>query len=50
MCEDNSVAPNEVAASYYRNLGIHVTKEYETNTGRPVMIVRNGTVIEALFA
>jgi hypothetical protein len=39
-----------VAASYYRYLGIDVTKEYETNTGRPVMIVRNGKVIERLVA
>ena len=43
-------SPDDVAASYYRNLGIDVTKEYETNTGRPVMIVRNGKVIEGLFA
>lgn len=43
-------SPDDVAASYYRNLGIDVTKEYETNTGRPVMIVRNGKPIDGLFA
>ena len=43
-------SPDDVAASYYRNLGIDPTREYETNTGRPVMIVRNGKVIEGLFA
>lgn len=43
-------SPDDVAASYYRNLGIDITKEYETNTGRPVMIVRHGKVIDGLFA
>ncbi len=42
--------PDDVAASFYHNLGIDHTKEYQTNTGRPVMIVREGNVIEELFA
>ena len=42
--------PDDVAASFYHALGIDPTKEYETNTGRPVMIVRDGTVIPDLFA
>ena len=32
------------------NLGIDQTKEYHTTTGRPVMIVRDGTVIRSLFS
>lgn len=43
-------APDDVAASFYRNLGIDHTKEYHTDTGRPVMIVRNGKVIDKLFS
>lgn len=43
-------SPDDVAASFYHNLGIDSTHEYETNTGRPVMIVRNGKVIKELFA
>lgn len=43
-------SPDDVAASFYHNLGIDHTKEYHTNTGRPVMIVREGHVIEELFA
>ncbi len=43
-------SPDDVAASFYHNLGIDHTKEFHTNTGRPVMIVRDGTVIESLFA
>ncbi len=43
-------SPDDVAASFYHNLGIDHTKEYHTNTGRPVMIVREGNVINELFA
>lgn len=43
-------SPDDVAASFYKNLGIDHTKEYHTNTGRPVMIVRDGNVIPELFA
>jgi len=42
-------SPDDVAASFYHTLGIDPRKEYETNTGRPVMIVRDGTVIPELF-
>lgn len=43
-------SPDDVAASYYYNLGIDHTKEYRTATGRPVMIVRHGEVIRSLFS
>ena len=42
-------SPDDVAATFYHNLGIDHTKEYHTETGRPIMIVRNGNVIEDLF-
>jgi len=38
-----------VAVSSYHSLGIDPKKEYHTNTGRPVMIVRDGSVIRELF-
>jgi uncharacterized protein (DUF1501 family) len=41
--------PDQLAASFYRTLGIDHTKEYHTNTGRPVMIVREGSVIRDLL-
>ncbi len=44
------IAPDAVAASLYHSLGIDFRKEYHTNTGRPVMIVREGSVIPELFA
>jgi hypothetical protein len=44
------ITPEEVGASFYRNLGIDFTKEYHSATGRPLMIVRNGKAIDQLFA
>jgi len=43
------ISPDQVAASLYHSLGIDYTKEYRTPTGRPVMIVRDGSLIEGLF-
>jgi len=43
-------SPDDVAASFYHNMGIDHTKEYHTATGRPISIVRNGNVISELFA
>ncbi len=42
--------PDDVAASFYTALGIDPKKEYHTNTGRPMMIVRDGEVMPQLFA
>ena len=41
--------PDHVAASFFHNLGIDHHKEYQTNIGRPVMIVRDGEIIPSLF-
>jgi hypothetical protein len=43
------ITPEQVAASFYHALGIDHRKEYHTNTGRPVMIVREGSLIPGLF-
>jgi hypothetical protein len=45
----DGISPDDVAASFYHCLGIDTHKEYHTPTGRPVAIVRNGTVIKELF-
>ena len=47
---DHSWSPSDVAASFFHNLGINPKKEYQTSTGRPVMIVRDGNVIPQLFS
>jgi len=41
--------PDDVAATFFRTLGIDHTKEYQTNTGRPITIVRDGSVIQKLL-
>jgi uncharacterized protein (DUF1501 family) len=48
--KDRVISPDDVAASFYHSLGIDYTKEYRTPTGRPVMIVRNGNLVDELFA
>ena len=48
--KDRAISPDDVAASFMHSLGIDPTKEYHTPTGRPVMIVRDGTVIRELFS
>jgi hypothetical protein len=47
---DKAITPDNIAASYYKSLGIDPRKEYKTNIGRPVMIVRDGHIIPELFA
>ena len=46
--EGDGISPDQVAASFYHTLGINYEKEYHTNTGRPVMIVRQGSLIPEL--
>lgn len=43
------ISPDDVAASFYHNLGIDPSKEYQTETGRPITLVRDGTIIKQLF-
>lgn len=47
--KDTDITPDDVAATVYRTLGIDYQFEYQTPTGRPVMIVREGEPIEALL-
>ena len=48
--DEKGFSPDDVAASVYHTLGIDHTKEYHTSTGRPIMVVRDGTVINELFS
>ena len=45
-----AITPDDVAASFYHNLGIDPALEYDSSTGRPITLVRNGTIIEKLFS
>jgi uncharacterized protein (DUF1501 family) len=44
------ISPDDVAASFYYNLGIDPALEYKSSTGRPITLVRDGSVIQQLFA
>ncbi len=46
----DAITPDDVAASFYKNLGIDPQQEFATETGRPITLVRDGKVIDALFA
>jgi uncharacterized protein (DUF1501 family) len=48
--KNDGFSPDDVAASFYHSLGIDHNKEYDTNTGRPITIVRDGKVIQKLFS
>ena len=42
-------SPDDLAASFFRNIGISPEREFQTNVGRPVTLIRNGSPIEQLF-
>jgi uncharacterized protein (DUF1501 family) len=48
--DGDGFSPDDVAATFYHSLGIDHTKEYHTNTGRPITIVRDGRIIRELFS
>jgi uncharacterized protein (DUF1501 family) len=47
---DAGISPDDVAATFYQAMGIDHTKEYHSATGRPVMLVRNGSPLKQAFA
>jgi hypothetical protein len=47
--KDRVITPDDVAATFYQSLGIDTRKEYNTPSGRPVMIVRYGKAIPELI-
>jgi hypothetical protein len=47
--KDKPITPDDVAATFFKSLGIDPSKEYRTPGGRPVMITRCGTPIPELL-
>jgi uncharacterized protein (DUF1501 family) len=43
------VSPDDVAATFYKALGIDPKKEYQTPTGRPIQIVHDGNSIAEML-
>ncbi len=44
-----AISPDDVAASFYHNLGIDPAQEFQTESGRPITLVRDGKIIQQLF-
>ena len=42
-------APDDLAASFFQNIGIVPDTEFQSNVGRPITLVRNGSPISELF-
>lgn len=45
-----AISPSDVAASYYHNLGIDPKQEFQTESGRPITLIRDGNIVPQLFA
>ena len=41
--------PDQLAASFYANIGIRSKMEFQSNVGRPITLVRDGAPIDKLF-
>ncbi|HWA99102.1 MAG TPA: DUF1501 domain-containing protein [Pirellulales bacterium] len=45
---NDAIVPDDIAASLFTVLGINPHKEYQTSSGRPIMVSRDGKVIREL--
>lgn len=43
-------SPDDLAASFYKNIGVDPATEFKTNVGRPITLVREGKAIRQLFS
>ncbi|WP_442510331.1 DUF1501 domain-containing protein [Novipirellula sp. SH528] len=41
--------PDDLAATFFKNIGIDPKTEYDANVGRPITLVRNGSVIPGVL-
>jgi hypothetical protein len=47
--DETIMSPDDIAATIYSSLGINPRTEYFAKTGRPVMLVPHGTVLQNVF-
>jgi hypothetical protein len=47
---DHGFSPDDIAATFYHSLGIDPSKEFHTDIGRPITLVRDGKIIRELLA
>ena len=43
-------SPEDLAATFFQNIGINPQHEFQTNVGRPINLIRDGRPIEQLFS
>ena len=48
--KNDLINPEDVAATFYSTLGIDHRKEYDTSIGRPISIVRDGSILNQLIS
>lgn len=48
--EGNGFTPDDLAASFFQNIGIDPKTEYQANVGRPITLIRDGSTIPGLLA
>jgi hypothetical protein len=48
--DGRSYSPEDLAASFFDNIGIDPQHEFQTNVGRPINLIRDGRPIEQLFS
>jgi hypothetical protein len=46
---NDGYTPDDLAASFFKNIGIDPKTEFEANVGRPITLIREGSVIHELF-
>ena len=46
---DGAHSPDDLAASFYQNLGIDPKLEFDSSVGRPITLVHDGNPIRRLF-
>lgn len=46
---DSGFTPDDLAATFFKNIGIDPKTEYQANVGRPITLVRNGDPIPGLL-
>lgn len=47
---DDGFTPDDLAASFFQNIGIDPQTEYVANVGRPITLIRDGQPIRQLFS
>ena len=48
--ENEGFSPDDLAATFLKNIGIDPSKEYLANVGRPITLIRDGAPINAVFS